>query len=59
MDYYHIEFDKDKSVQVEDNYVVDNYIGKELNIGHSLVRTHLDGKHPLMKILNQIELITL
>ncbi len=37
------------SVQVEDKYIVDNYLDKTMNIGYSMVRTHLDGTHPLMK----------
>ncbi len=47
-----IIFDKNKSVEVEKNYVVDNYISKDDNIGYSVVRTHLDGKHPYMKNTN-------
>ena len=44
-----IPFDKDKSVEVENNYIIDNYLDKSSNMGYSIVRTHLDGKHPLMK----------
>ena len=45
-------YDKEKSVQVEKDYIVDNYISKEDNIGYSVVRTHLDGSHPFMKNIN-------
>ncbi len=38
-----------KSVEVEDGYIVDNYLTKEDNMGYSVVRTHLNGKHPYMK----------
>lgn len=44
-----IIFDKSKSVEVEKGYVVDNYLSKQENMGYSMVRTHLDGKHPFMK----------
>lgn len=44
-----IPFDKSKSVEVEKNYIIDNYLGKSSNLGYSVVRTHLNGKHPLMK----------
>lgn len=44
-----IIYDKSKSIEVEKNYIVDNYISKEEGIGYSVVRTHLDGKHPYMK----------
>ena len=44
-----IPFDKSKSVEVEKNYIIDNYLDKSSNLGYSVVRTHLDGKHPLMK----------
>ncbi len=36
------------SVQVENGYVVDNYFDNTINIGYSVVRTHLDGEHPEM-----------
>lgn len=42
-------YDKNKSIEVEKNYIVDNYISKKDDIGYSVVRTHLDGKHPFMK----------
>jgi len=42
-------FDKAKSIEVEKNYIVDNYISEKDNIGYSMVRTHLNGKHPYMK----------
>ena len=45
-------FDENKSVEVEKGYIVDNYISIEDNIGYSVVRTHLDGKHPYMKNTN-------
>lgn len=44
-----ITYDKNKSVEVERGYIVDNYLAKESNMGYSIVRTHLDGKHPFMK----------
>ncbi len=44
-----IPFDKNKSVEVEKNYIVDNYLDKSSNMGYSMVRTHLDGAHPRMK----------
>lgn len=47
-----IEFDKTKSIEVEKGYVVDNYISKDDEVGYSVVRTHLDGKHPFMKNTN-------
>ena len=47
-----ITFDKAKSVEVEKGYVVDNYLSKEDGVGYSIVRTHLDGKHPFMKNIN-------
>ncbi len=47
-----INFDKDKSIEVEKGYTVDNYLSKENNMGYSIVRTHLDGKHPFMKNIN-------
>lgn len=50
--YKKISYDKNKSVEVEKNYIVDNYISKDDNIGYSVVRTHLDGKHPYMKNTN-------
>lgn len=42
-------FDKTKSVEVEKGYIVNNYISKEVNIGYSMVVTHLNGEHPFMK----------
>ena len=47
-----ITFDETKSVKVEKGYVVDNYLSKEDGVGYSIVRTHLDGKHPFMKNIN-------
>ena len=44
-----IPFNNDKSVEVEKNYIIDNYLDKTSNMGYSVVRTHLNGKHPLMK----------
>ncbi len=38
-----------KSIEVEENYCVDNYLEDWSNLGYSVVRTHLKGKHPLMK----------
>lgn len=42
-------YDKEKSIEVEKNYVVDNYLSECDNVGYSMVRTHLDGSHPFMK----------
>lgn len=44
-----IIFDKAKSVEVEKGYVVDNFLAKDYEMGYSIVRTHLNGKHPFMK----------
>ena len=44
-----IPYDKEKSFEPEKNYIIDNYLDKSSNMGYSIVRTHLDGKHPLMK----------
>jgi len=44
-----IPYDKNKSFEVEKNYIIDNYLDKTANMGYSVVRTHLDGVHPLMK----------
>lgn len=49
---FKIEYDKSKSVEVENNYIVDNFLSKTDNIGYSIVRTHLNGKHPFMKNIN-------
>jgi len=46
---FKICYDPSKSIEVEKDYIVDNYISKEDNIGYSMVRTHLDGSHPFMK----------
>lgn len=46
-----ISFDKSKSIEVEKGYIVDNFLAKE-DDGYSMVRTHLDGKHPFMKNIN-------
>lgn len=37
------------TVEVEQNYFVDNYLDKSYQLGYSIVRTRLNGKHPLMK----------
>ena len=50
--YKKVIYDKNKSVEVEKGYIVDNYISKDDDIGYSVVRTHLDGKHPFMKNTN-------
>ena len=50
--YKKVIYDKNKSVEVENGYIVDNYISKDDDIGYSVVRTHLDGKHPFMKNTN-------
>lgn len=47
-----IVFDSSKSVEVESGYIVDNFLSKKENMGYSIVRTHLDGKHPFMKNVN-------
>lgn len=47
--YLHIPYNKNNSVEVEENYVIDNYLGKDSKMGHSVIRSHLNGKHPLMK----------
>lgn len=47
-----IIYNETKSVEVEKGYVVDNYLSKEDKMGYSIVRTHLNGKHPLMKNIN-------
>jgi len=46
---FKICYDQSKSVEVEKNYIVDNYLSKEDHMGYSVVRTHLDGSHPFMK----------
>ncbi len=46
---FKIGYDQSKSVEVEKNYIVDNYLSKEDGMGYSIVRTHLDGSHPFMK----------
>ena len=35
--------------EVEQGYVVDNFLTNEHGFNHSVVKTHLDGKHPMMK----------
>lgn len=45
----YIPFDKQNSVQVEDGYVIDNFLTKNHKTSHSLVCSHLNGKHPMMK----------
>lgn len=47
-----IIYDENKSVEVEKNYIVDNFLSKDDKMGYSIVRTHLDGKHPFMKNVN-------
>lgn len=42
-------YDKSKSIEVEKGYIVDNYLSIKDDVGYSIVRTHLDGKHPYMK----------
>jgi len=42
-------YDKEKSIEVEKNYIVDNYLSETDNVGYSMVRTHLNGQHPYMK----------
>lgn len=44
-----ISFESSKSVEVEKGYVVDSFLSKEHNRGYSMVRMHLDGRHPFMK----------
>ena len=43
------KFSAKKLVEVEKNYFLESFIDKESNIGYSVVRTHLNGSHPLMK----------
>lgn len=43
-----IKLEKSNSVEVEKGYVVDNYFNNEINVGYSMVQTHLNGKHPTM-----------
>lgn len=50
--YKKVIYDKNKSIEVEKGYIVDNYISKDDDIGYSVVRTHLNGKHPFMKNTN-------
>lgn len=38
-----------KTIEVEKNYNIDNYMEGWSDLGYSVVRTHLKGKHPLMK----------
>lgn len=45
-------YDKTKSIEVEKGYIVDNYLSKNDGAGYSMVRTHLNGKHPFMKNIN-------
>lgn len=42
-------FNKDNSFIAEPGYIIDNYITANDGLGYSLVRTHLNGRHPLMK----------
>lgn len=39
---------KSSSVEVEKGYIVDNYFDESVDIGYSVVQTHLNGKHPVM-----------
>lgn len=39
---------KGLSVEVEKGYIVDNYFDESVDIGYSVVQTHLNGKHPVM-----------
>ncbi len=45
-------FDEKKSIEVEKGYIVDNFLSKDDGVGYSMVRTHLNGKHPFMKNVN-------
>lgn len=36
-------------IEVEKNYFIEPFISKESQIGYSIVRTRLEGSHPLMK----------
>lgn len=47
-----ITYEPSKSIEVEKNYIVDNYLSQKDNMGYSIVRTHLNGKHPYMKNIN-------
>ena len=47
-------YDKDKSIEVEKGYIVDNYIQKEHGLNYSIVRTYLDGIILIWKMLIQI-----
>ena len=49
---FKIAFDEEKSIEVEKGYIVDNYLSKADDMGYSIVRTHLHGKHPFMKNIN-------
>ena len=42
-------YDKNNSIEVEKGYIVDNYLSIKDDVGYSIVRTHLNGKHPYMK----------
>ena len=44
-----IIYERKNSVEVEKNYIVDNYLSEKDDVGYSIVRTHLNGKHPYMK----------
>lgn len=45
-------FDSKNSFVAEPNYIIDNFITRDENLGFSVVRTHLNGSHPLMKNIN-------
>ena len=38
-----------QSVEVEQKYIIDNYLSDGTDLGFSVVVSHLDGSHPLMK----------
>lgn len=46
-----ITYDKSKSIEIEKNYIIDNFLSQENDMGYSIVRTHLNGSHPFMKNL--------
>lgn len=49
MEPFKIIYNKEKSIEVEKGYIVDNYVQKEHNLNYSILRTHLNGSHPYMK----------
>lgn len=38
-----------EQIEVEKNYFLESFISKENDVGYSIVRTRLNGTHPLMK----------